>query len=432
MYAKKYVVKIIDVVIIVMSIATLTVVLFTGCNDRVKATVTYTVNEPVYMPYAAFRTPPPVQPAQKMVNPGKICLYGSYLFINEITKGFHIIDNRNPAAPQNIGFVELLGNIDITVNGNLLYADSYIDLVWLDITNPAQPTAAGRLEKVFPNVLPPTNNDYLIGTIDNTKGVVVGWEVKTITEEEDLHYYHPCWDCVYYGLASADKGGSWENAGGTSNVTTMTGSMARFAVYGGYLYVVNSNVLKVFPLSGNSATAGNEQYLSWNVETIFAYNQHLFMGTTNGLLIYDLANPAAPTRVSSYSHVVGCDPVVVQGNYAYVTIRGGNTCGQNLSLLEIIDIANLQAPALKASYTMASPYGLGIDGTTLFVCDEGLKVFDATNPIVAGTKLIKHFSGINGFDVIPYNNVLILIGSDGLYQYDYSNLQNIKQVSVLK
>ncbi|MDR3134236.1 MAG: hypothetical protein LBU42_09525 [Prevotellaceae bacterium] len=431
MYAKKRIVRIFDSIIITMAAALLLTAIFAGCNDAIKNTVTYPVNEPVYMPFSEFRTPPPVKTAQEIVNPGKICLYGDYIFINEIAKGFHIIDNSNPASPHAVGFIDLPGNIDLAINNNLLFADSYIDLVWFNIDLPAQPQASGRLEDVFPNVLPPIDNEYPMKGIDNTKGVVVGWEVKTITEEEERSRYipYPVWYAEYAYLNYAD---SWGGAARSSGATALTGSTARFAAYGDYLYVVTSSQLKVFAVSGNTVAKGLEQYLSWNTETVFAYDQKLFLGTTTGLLIYDIANPAAPARLSSVSHVLGCDPVVVQGNYAYVTIRGGNACGQNLNLLDIVDISNPAQPFLKTSFNMQSPYGLGIDGQALFICDNGLKVFDASDPLKIGERRLAHFSGISGVDVIPYNNTLILIGGDGLYQYDYSDLRDIKPVSVLK
>ena len=404
----------------------------TGCGDKMNSTVTYTVNEPVYMPYPEFRSVKAVKPAQKMVNPGKICLYGDYLFINEVSKGIHIVDNSNPASPQFVAFIDLLGNIDITVNNKILYADSYIDLVWFDLANPVQPVEIGRAENVFANTLPPIDNGYPVKEIDFTKGVIVEWEVKTITEKEEYRPYLPPY---YYELATSDAA-SWKSAGqfssSASNLTSVTGSMSRFAVSDDYLYVVNSNMLKVFSLSGHTVIKGHEQYLSWNVETIFPYGQKLFLGTTNGMMIYGLTDPASPNYLSSLAHIVGCDPVVVQGDYAYVTIRGGNVCGQNNSLLEVVDISNPLAPVVIASFNMKEPYGLGIDGNNLFVCDEGLVIFDATNPVQSGTKRIKHFTSIHGFDVIPYNGTLILIGNDGLYQYDYTDVQDIKELSAIK
>jgi hypothetical protein len=115
-----------------------------------------------------------------------------------------------------------------------------------------------------------------------------------------------------------------------------------------------------------------------------------------------------------------------------VTIRGGNLCGQNISLLEIVDISNPLLPVVKAAYNMKEPYGLGVDGNTLFVCDEGLAVFDASDPILSGSRKITHFQDIDGYDVIPLDGILILIGNDGMYQYDYSNIQDIKLISKLE
>ena len=80
---------------------------------------------------------------------------------------------------------------------------------------------------------------------------------------------------------------------------------------------------------------------------------------------------------------------------------------------------------------MTSPRGLGIDNKTLFVCDgnDGLKVYNATNVMQIGNNQVAHFSNIQATDVIPFNNRLLMIGEDGLYQYDYSNIQNITQLS---
>ena len=405
--------------------------IFGGC-DQVTSMLTYEVNEPVYMSFIEFRSTKGAKDPQKLVNPGKICLYGDYLFINEISKGIHVIDNSNPAEPNPVAFIELLGNIDITVSDGILFADSFIDLVLFDVTHPAQPIECGRARDVFPNVLPATGNNYPIKEVDWNKGVIVDWKVKTITEKEVIHSYYPCRGCYYMSDARVSSwSGSGKQSTAGSGLISVTGSMSRFAVYDDYLYVVNNNMLKVFSLYNNAAIKEHEQYLSWNVETIFPYDQKLFLGTSNGMMIYGLSDPARPNQLSSIAHIVGCDPVVVQGDYAYVTIRGGNVCGQNLSLLEVIDISNPLAPLLKASYNMTEPYGLGIDDNMLFVCDQGLTIFDATNPVQAGTKLVKRFSSIHGFDVIPYNGTLMLIGNDGLYQYDYSDLTNIKELSAI-
>jgi len=160
----------------------------------------------------------------------------------------------------------------------------------------------------------------------------------------------------------------------------------------------------------------------------------MFLGTQNGMLIYNVADVTKPTYVANFWHATGCDPVVVQNNRAYVTIRGGNACGSLINRMDVLDITNLQNPTLMRSYNMTGPYGLGIDGDVLFVCDgtDGLKVYNAADPYLISEHLIATFKDINAYDVIPLGNSLLMIGSDGFYQYNYSNLNDIKQISSIK
>ena len=117
-----------------------------------------------------------------------------------------------------------------------------------------------------------------------------------------------------------------------------------------------------------------------------------------------------------------------------MTIRGGNACGSNINRLDVLDVTNILKPALFRSYTMDGPYGVGISGDILFVCDgtSGLKVYNAADPLLIAEHLLAKFPGIQAYDVIPLGKSLLMIGSDGFYQYDYSDVTNIKQVSVIK
>ena len=62
-------------------------------------------------------------------------------------------------------------------------------------------------------------------------------------------------------------------------------------------------------------------------------------------------------------------PVVVEGDYAYVTLRTGSNCGGSLNQLDVVNIKNIEFPILEASYNFTNPHGLGIDNGTLFLCD---------------------------------------------------------------
>lgn len=402
--------------------------LLCGCTDnmKVKETITLTVNKPVFMPADAFRSSVHVksQP-EEITKQGKICFYEGYLYISEPGKGIHIVDNRNPSSPTPVGFIELIGNADVAIRNNYLYADSYIDLVWFDISNPALPVLKDRLESVFPQYLPPINEGYIDYEMCNSEeaknNVIVDWtqEEKTVTRE----YYKD--DIMYNDMVSSPSAGSGSSTG-------VNGSMSRFSLYQDYLYVVLNNQMSIFNLAGAKPEKAVENIVvGGNVETIFSYKDCMFMGTPTGLMIYSVADPLNPEYQSFISHVFGCDPVVVENDIAYVTVHSGNTCGQNFNELMILNVSDVKRPQPIVTYSMTKPKGLGIDNGTLFLCDDGLKIFNAEDPQTLMANRLAHYSGMEGYDVIAHNNVLMMIADDGIYQYDYSNLKEIKLLSKL-
>ena len=401
-----------------------------GCKNSVTEMVTYKVNEPVFLSTEAFRSSVKVTNEKRQItNIGKMCFYKDYLYISEPEKGIHIIDNRNPSSPQIVGFIELLGNADLAIRNDRLYADSYIDLVWFDISNPALPSLTGRLDSIFPGAFPITNNQYGIDyqkCVDGQKnGIIVGWNMKEKTEEV-THYTGGWWGEKGFALNDAASYSSGSSTG-------VNGSMSRFTIYNGNLYSVIRNTMNIFDLTGDKPKKAAENvYLGWNVETIFNYKDNMFMGTPTGLVIYSVANPLKPVYQSAISHVFGCDPVVVDNDLAYVTVHStGNFCGQNANELEIIDVADVKKPKLLVSYGMKSPKGLGIDNGKLFLCDDGLKVFSITKPETLLANMVAHYSGMDGYDLIPFNKTLMMMADDGIYQYSYSNTNEIKLLSKL-
>jgi len=410
----------------------LVILALVGCEDKVTETVTYKINEPVFMSTETFRSSVKVTTEpQKIVNYGKICFYEGYLYISESEKGIHIIDNRNPSNPEIIGFIELLGNADLSIRNGLLYADSYVDLVWFDISNPAQPSIKGRLENVFTNALPKMDNnygfDYASCYSAENKGVIVGWKLKEKTE--DVNHYTGGW---WWGRETFMMDGVALNSTKGGSTTGINGSMSRFTIYNDNLYVVINNNMNIFDLTGEQPKKATENiYIGRQVETIFSYKDNMFMGTPTGLLIYSVKDPLKPEFQSSLQHFYGCDPVVVDNDIAYVTVRSGNTCGQSSNELFVVDVSDVKAPKQLVSYTMTNPKGLGIDKGTLFLCDDGLKIYKIGDSQTLMSNRLAHYPGMDGFDVIAYNNVLMMIADDGIYQYDYTNLDQIKLLSKL-
>jgi len=410
--------------------------ILSGCED--KYTEQYLSLEPVYMSYKDFREAVKVESTHSLEKPGKIYYKDNYLFINEIMKGIHVYNNTNPASPQYVGFIAIPGNVDMVIKGNIMYADSYIDLVGIDITNPATAKEVARLKSVFPYSVPPYESYYRLGTIDDTQGVVVDWNVKKVRKEiEQISY--PVYP-VYFGSKftefSLSSDAVASNGAAQSTPAGIGGSMARFGLIGNHLLAVDNSTYYSFDLTkATDPSLETKQGMSWGIETMFLSGSNMFLGTRNGMLIYNVADVTKPTYVANFWHATGCDPVVVQNNRAYVTIRGGTPC-QNTTInrLDVLDITNLKNPTLMRSYNMTNPFGLGIDDDVLFVCDgdAGLKVYNAADPYLISEHLIATFKDINAFDVIPLGNSLLMIGSDGFYQYDYTNLNDIKQISSIK
>ncbi len=409
-------------------------ILFLGFNSCIdEYTEVFTANSPVYMSYDELRDAVKMSTATELVNPGKIYFKDGYIFINEELKGIHVIDNRNPQNPQNIGFIDVPGNMDLAVKGDILYADSYIDLVAIDISNITSPKEVNRIKKIFPYTTPPlADEDFRMAKVDEDQGVVIDWEIKKVKQEMDYHYYPQY--VVRYEYAMADMAYS-NGAVQGGNSFGVGGSMARFGLYSDYLYAVDDANLYIFDVKNpESPNSIGKQNVGWNVETMFIYDAHMFLGTQTGMRIYNLQLATVPNYVADFWHVTSCDPVVISNGYAYVTLRGGNTCGSAVNRLDVIKLsADYTNNNLIESYPMNGPYGLGIDDQILFVCDgdAGLKVYNVEDKYHIDDHQIAAFSNINSYDVIPVNNYLFMIGDDGFYQYDYSDLQNIQQVSFI-
>ena len=400
----------------------------TACNDRTKELITYEANVPVYMPFDEFRASFEKSAPIEISHPGKMYFKDGYLFINEYGKGIHVIDNSDPSNPEKVAFYEILGNVDMAISGNVLFADSYVDLLSIDITDINNPVEIDRLENVFPEIVPEGELWYPYAMVDKSKGVIVDWEVKKITEEIDDYNYG---GMIFRGgmdfMMNAETAGNWTGGSGTG------GSMARFMLNDDYLYVIAVPVrLKTVDITTASDMAVIDSVdVPRNMETLFRLENKLFVGTTTGMLIFDLANPQKPVQISSYDHITACDPVVVDGQYAYVTLRTGNMCNNGQNLLEVIDISSITNPYLVKSYPMFNPHGLGTDDNLLFVCDgtAGLKIYDKSDPLAIITNQVAHYPDFDTYDVIPMNGILMLVGEGGIYQYDYSDPENIIQIS---
>lgn len=152
---------------------------FISCQDKCDEYKTYIRSSPKYSKMESLRDSVYFDVEREINSPGKLNYKDGYLFISEVAKGVHVIDNRNVNNPTKIGFLNIPGNYDIATKDDFLYADSYIDLVIFDISNISEIKEVNRVEGSFQNYY---ENRLLYS---ETLGIITGYEKEVIEEFEE-------------------------------------------------------------------------------------------------------------------------------------------------------------------------------------------------------------------------------------------------------
>ena len=391
-----------------------------GClQDECDATRTYARWDPVYVSPEVLRADLELSEPRVLENTGKIYYYKDYLLINEFEEGIHFFDNSDPTNPTSIAFLPIPGNVDMAIRNDHLYADSHVDLLSIDVSDPTNPVLVSRMEDVFQH----------FGFTEG-RGYIVRYEESSVEETVQCEDFQgPTFrvDDFFFVAENASFDGAVRGSSSSSSPGNGTvgqgGSLARFTIAKNHLYTVSEFDLKVFSL----LIEGEPEFLTtlnlgWGIETIFPYRDALFVGAQNGMHTVDISTPEKPQYQGSFWHTTACDPVVVDGNIAYVTLRDGTECEGFANQLDVVNVENLRNPYLLASFEMHHPIGLSIFKDHLYLCedDQGFKVFDASEPEEVGNQLLNHIKGFTAIDIITLyeEEIALIIGPDGLYQYD--------------
>jgi hypothetical protein len=79
---------------------------------------------------------------------------------------------------------------------------------------------------------------------------------------------------------------------------------------------------------------------------------------------------------------------------------------------------------------MKQPKGLSIAGKYLYLCDDGLKIFDRTKD--TDLKQLSHVKNLDTYDAIALDEThLLVVGNDGFLQFDVSDPENPRRISTL-
>lgn len=118
--------------------------------------------EPVIMNRTDFEASATYEATAKPIqNSGKIYVKGNYIYVNEVNKGFHIINNSNPSNPYSIGFIKILGSSDLSLKSDVFYVNNATDLIAFKLDESNQTIKiTKRLKGVFPQIWSPEGLSY--------------------------------------------------------------------------------------------------------------------------------------------------------------------------------------------------------------------------------------------------------------------------------
>ncbi len=224
----------------------------------------------------------------------------------------------------------------------------------------------------------------------------------------------------------------------------VAGSYTRLLTVGNFLYAVDNTSIITYDVSNaDNPVEVNRTDVGLAVETIFHLDGNLFIGSREGMFTYTIAADGHPERRGQFDYsrltnnmVQPCDPVVADSKTAYATLytgTGRDNCGrsQTIEMLVVMDIRNLDKPELITTVDVRSPRGLSLDGDLLFVCNDinGFTVFDVSTP--SSPRIIEQTRDLTAWDAIAKDGVLIVVGTKELVQYDYSDPNNLVELSRL-
>ena len=240
------------------------------------------------------------------------------------------------------------------------------------------------------------------------------------------------------GSCAMDDGSFASDGGGSQG-----GSMARFTISGDWLYTVDHTYLSVVSVADPAyPVKADHLWVGSDIETIFTMDTLLFVGSQSAMTIFDISKPEFPEELSVTTHFKSCDPVVAADTLAFVTLNSslGTWCGRSGDVLIVFDISDLHHPVIIDELPLSSPRGLAVDmeNKMLFVCDNGIKAFDISDPrdveVLYSAASTPEVGRIDAYDCILMDGRLLVIGADGLYQlgYDEEEFSLISKIEIAR
>ncbi len=137
---------------------------------------------PILMTRSDFEQAIATLPAKELNKTTRISIKDTMIYIVELYRGVHIIDNSDVTSPFVTSFINIPGCVDMAIKGDVLYARSAVDLVAIDISDISNVKQINRVKETFPEL--ELNDEYYDLPYRFQEGqrpdstVIVGWQTK--------------------------------------------------------------------------------------------------------------------------------------------------------------------------------------------------------------------------------------------------------------
>ena len=326
---------------------------------------------------------PDSAPPDSLMNPVSMTLAGDRLLVSDAYTGLHVYDVSNLTAPIKVIRIPLRYNQSSAVKDDIIYTNSVDQLQAIRVTGDTYQVVA-RIGSEYRPI-----DDM---PIDSTPGG------------------YGCACTNTYDPALVPDGA----LGGGS-------SFATFAMVDDYLYRVMEGTMHVYDVT----TAAKPKELSsvrigWDVETLQPSQNLLFLGGFRGMYIYDRSDPRHPKAIGQIQHTTACDPVVVTGSTAFITLRQSG-CGGAADELMCVSIKDPRTPRILGEKPLTTPYGLAVQNQQLYVShgESGYSLMDVSQPTEPSVQAT--WVGSPTRDFIWSGNTLFVLSDHNVAIYDVSD-----------
>lgn len=123
--------------------------------------------------------------ARPVKNAGKIYAIGNYVLQNDIGYGIHVFDRSALPDLKSVGFLTIRGNSEFSIKDGYLYANSFQNLLVINISDWKKPTQISKIKYAFEQgaqlsatlfIPPPEHKVYYdCSGLDYTDKIQTGW-----------------------------------------------------------------------------------------------------------------------------------------------------------------------------------------------------------------------------------------------------------------